>query len=82
MVARKKQQNTRAKRWVEMHFPRSEMRIGPRNDQTTQTTETKTTTHKNGPEPNATKTKQPPVAVMGTARAHHCRQTNLQTVND
>ena len=43
-------QKTRAKRWVEVHFPRSEMRIDPRNDQTNQPTnsETKTTKHKNG----------------------------------
>jgi len=37
-------QNARAKRWVEMHFPRSEMRIDPRNDQTKETT----TKYKNG----------------------------------
>ena len=39
---------------------------------------------KTGPEPNATNTNQPPVAVMGTAKAHHyhCRQTNQQKVNE
>ena len=50
-------QKTRAKRWVEVHFPRSEMRIDPRNDQTNQpTAKQKPQNTKTGPEPDATNT--------------------------
>ena len=60
-------------RWVEMHFPWSEIRIDPR--MTTQNNQERKNTNKQktGPEPNATKTNRPPIAVMRVAKVHHCR---------
>jgi hypothetical protein len=49
----------------------------PRSDKTGNKKKQPKTTKK-GPEPNATNTKQPPIAVMGTARAHRCRKIYLQ----
>ena len=53
-----------------MHFPRSEMRIDPRKKRKqAKTTQNQKPTEK-GPEPNATNTSLPPIAVMGAANAH------------
>jgi hypothetical protein len=49
------------------------MRIDPRGPKSTkqQTEKPTQNTPKTGPEPNTTKTSQPPFAVMGATRAHH-----------
>jgi len=56
----KEQQQQTHRRWVEMHFPRSEMRKKKQNQKRKE----------KGPEPNATNTSLPPIAVMGAANAH------------
>ena len=56
-----------------MPFPRSEMRIDPRNDQATQTTKRNNNKTQNGAGAQRNQHKPATSRSEGTARAHHCR---------